>query len=140
MPAGFDGLIYYIVFNYSWLYCNKNHLCLILLPLEDHLRLTLLIAPRGSAGDFLEMLISTGLVWFSLLFPCLSPEGCLTRPGEGSSNTGGDDGDGLRVFSLPLPEKDAILQHRPHKPSQAWRSCKGLCAICFSHADLRSTA
>lgn len=79
-------------------------------------------------------------VWFSLLSPHLCLEGGLAHPGEGSSNTRGDDGDGLSVFSFPLPEEEAVLQHRPRKPSQAWRSCEGLCAICFSHADLRSTA
>jgi len=62
MPAGFDRLIYYFVFNYLWMYCNKTHLCLVSLSSEDHLQLTLLIASRGSAGDFLEMfIISTGL-------------------------------------------------------------------------------
>lgn len=66
MPAAFDGLIYYTAI-YLWLYCNENHLCLVSLPLKDHLQLILLIAPRGSAGDFLEMFISTN---FMCGFPC----------------------------------------------------------------------
>lgn len=95
--------------HYLWLCCNKNHLCLILLPLEDHLWLPLLMAPRGSAGDLLETLISTSLMcgfscsFLTPLWKDVSP----THSG-GSRNTW-DDGDGLRVFSFSLPERNTVL-------------------------------
>lgn len=141
MPAGFDRLIYYLVFNYLWLYCSKNHLCLVSLPLEDHLWLTLLIAPRGSAGDFSEMLISTGPTWG---FPwCF-----LVSPWKDVSpalvNVPAIRGEVTAIgweFSPFLSQRRTPFSSvRPREPLQAWRSCEGLCAICFSHADLRSTA
>lgn len=62
--AGSFITLYFIIYGCTAI---KTHPCLVSLPLEDHLWLTLLIAPRGSAGDFLEMLKSTG---FMCGFPC----------------------------------------------------------------------
>lgn len=96
----------------------------MLLSSEDHLQLTLLLAPRGSAGDFWEMLISTDLMCgfaccFLLLLGCPSKR----RQQERMKRWWG----WAESFLLShFQRKNVILQHRPrslHRPGEAKKGC-----------------